>query len=73
MVPAGEQQPESSAEATPPTEPRPCPTCGAMVEPDAATHPFCSARCRLADLGKWFSGDYVISRRLEERDLDAMD
>jgi endogenous inhibitor of DNA gyrase (YacG/DUF329 family) len=31
---------------------------------DSATHddfPFCSERCRLADLGNWAAGKYVIS------------
>jgi len=26
--------------------------------------PFCSKRCRMADLGRWFSGDYKISEPL---------
>jgi endogenous inhibitor of DNA gyrase (YacG/DUF329 family) len=26
-----------------------------------ADFPFCSERCRLIDLGKWASGEYVIS------------
>ena len=39
-----------------------CPTCGKMneffTEP---TGPFCSARCKLVDLGKWLDEDYKIS------------
>jgi hypothetical protein len=33
-----------------------CPTCSASVEWNAAARwrPFCSERCRLIDLGKWF-------------------
>ncbi|MEC7352687.1 MAG: DNA gyrase inhibitor YacG, partial [Planctomycetota bacterium] len=31
--------------------------------------PFCSDRCRMADLGSWFAGDYSISREIEEDDL----
>ena len=31
-----------------------------MLRTDAE-FPFCSERCRLIDLGKWASGDYVIS------------
>jgi endogenous inhibitor of DNA gyrase (YacG/DUF329 family) len=27
---------------------------------DPAWRPFCSERCRLADLGRWLSGDYRI-------------
>lgn len=46
-----------------------CSVCGA---PLAATSksPFCSARCRTIDLGRWLSGDYVISRPLDVADLD---
>ncbi|TVQ32192.1 MAG: DNA gyrase inhibitor YacG [Phycisphaeraceae bacterium] len=46
-----------------------CRTCGAELPADTPG-PFCSPRCRMADLGKWFSGDYSISRNIEERDLD---
>ena len=33
-----------------------CPTCAAEVEwtPRQRWRPFCSERCRLIDLGKWF-------------------
>lgn len=41
-----------------------CPTCKTPVAPDAATHPFCSSRCRMADLGRWFRGAYSVSRPL---------
>ena len=45
-----------------------CPVCG---KPAAAEHrPFCSDRCRLADLNKWFTGSFIISRDLTEADLD---
>jgi endogenous inhibitor of DNA gyrase (YacG/DUF329 family) len=27
---------------------------------DPATRPFCSDRCRLADLGRWLSEDYRV-------------
>ena len=52
-----------------------CPTCNkpvaAPAEGDAdSTYPFCSARCRKIDLGKWLSEDYVISRPIEQSDLD---
>ena len=47
---------------------RSCPTCGAACEePDA--RPFCSPRCRLADLAGWFGGDFSISRPLNASDL----
>jgi len=28
--------------------------------------PFCSERCKMAELGRWFEGRYVISRPLGE-------
>lgn len=39
-----------------------CPTCGAMVvwTPDATWRPFCSERCKQADLGAWASEHYAI-------------
>lgn len=49
---------------------RRCPTCGIVVETESH-RPFCSPRCRLADLERWFQGDYSISRPIEENDLDA--
>lgn len=39
-----------------------CPTCGAAFAADASTYPFCSSRCRMADLNRWFSGGYRVSR-----------
>lgn len=38
-----------------------CPICKNAVATSAADFPFCSERCRLIDLGKWASGQYVIS------------
>lgn len=40
----------------------PCPTCRRDVAwGDAARfRPFCSERCRLIDLGAWFSGERAI-------------
>jgi endogenous inhibitor of DNA gyrase (YacG/DUF329 family) len=43
-----------------------CPTCRKAVKNTAAEFPFCSPRCRLIDLGKWASGDYVISSPLQD-------
>ncbi len=47
-----------------------CPICKKLVKRDGAQFPFCSDRCRTIDLGKWISGDYVISRDVEQQDLD---
>lgn len=38
-----------------------CPTCKKAVRAKDPEFPFCSERCRLIDLGKWASGEYVIS------------
>ena len=45
----------------------PCPRCGRECEVDDAKplppdFPFCSDRCRLSDLGKWFGEEYRVSR-----------
>ena len=40
------------------TKPRvTCPTCGRIFEADMqdAAMPFCSMRCKMADLNRWFS------------------
>lgn len=62
-----------------------CPVCGGAVGVSAsgglsgsggvggAEMPFCSERCKLADLGRWFSGTYSVSRELVEDDLDDPD
>jgi endogenous inhibitor of DNA gyrase (YacG/DUF329 family) len=52
-----------------------CPSCGkefafqSVAEHQA--YPFCSERCRLADLGAWFDGRYVVSRPAAEESADA--
>lgn len=52
----------------PPTPPaRPCPICGKPMAP--AHRPFCSARCRTIDLGRWLKGSYAIPT--EEAPEDA--
>ncbi len=42
-----------------------CPACGREFEftdvSDSPDFPFCSERCRLVDLDKWFDGDYKIT------------
>ena len=37
-----------------------CPSCKKLVAPDEKTFPFCSARCRLIDLGNWLDGKYRV-------------
>ena len=42
-----------------------CRTCGRPVSTDEPNFPFCSTRCKLADLGKWFDEGYRVSREIE--------
>ena len=53
----------------PDNDPRPCPSCGTIVQPDVETYPFCTERCRLVDLGKWMDERY----RIAQRDPDVED
>jgi endogenous inhibitor of DNA gyrase (YacG/DUF329 family) len=49
-----------------------CPTCkrrGNWLEGKYA--PFCSRRCQLIDLGKWFSEEHVVSEPLKPEHLSA--
>ncbi len=43
-----------------------CPTCKQPVATTAENVPFCSERCRLIDLGKWASGQYVITSPVQD-------
>lgn len=48
-----------------------CPTCGTTVEWSATQspyRPFCSARCRLIDLGAWADESHRIPVGAEETD-----
>jgi len=47
-----------------------CPICQQPVTPDLQTFPFCCDRCKKIDLGKWLSGSYLISRPVEQSDLE---
>ncbi len=50
---------------------RRCPICGEPTE--AAYRPFCSARCRDVDLGRWLGGGYVIAGGQADADEDGDD
>jgi uncharacterized protein len=43
-----------------------CPICKKGVKKADPDFPFCSERCRTIDLGKWASGQYVISSPLKD-------
>jgi len=49
-----------------------CPICKTVIEADSEQpfRPFCSQRCKLADLDNWFSGTYRISVPLDPADLE---
>jgi endogenous inhibitor of DNA gyrase (YacG/DUF329 family) len=52
---------------------RKCPTCNRDLKDDDEAQrfrPFCSERCRTADLGKWLDGGYRIGTPVTEDDLD---
>jgi endogenous inhibitor of DNA gyrase (YacG/DUF329 family) len=49
--------------------PAACPICGKPAEP--AHRPFCSARCRQVDLGRWLTGSYVIPGPAVPQDDEA--
>ena len=51
-----------------------CPYCRTQIEvasPEALPHvPFCSERCKMADLHGWLTDKYVVSRPVNETDLE---
>jgi len=52
-----------------------CPTCGNSVPWDASAvwRPFCSERCRLLDLGAWFTEERGIPVAEHPADSDSVD
>ena len=55
-----------------------CPHCGKTFEyqsvKDYPHFPFCSERCKMVDLGKWFDGEHKISEDLlDEQGPDETD
>jgi endogenous inhibitor of DNA gyrase (YacG/DUF329 family) len=49
-----------------------CSICGKQVAyegPLPALYPFCCERCKMVDLGRWFSEQYSIDRDLTPEDL----
>jgi endogenous inhibitor of DNA gyrase (YacG/DUF329 family) len=62
--------------------PRNCPICErelpATITGDSPLFPFCSLRCKQADLYRWMNGEYVIEeiltpQRLAEQDIPTED
>ncbi len=54
-----------------------CPACRKVVPREAglrpSAFPFCSDRCRMADLGRWFGEEYVVARPLGPDDSEAIE
>ncbi len=50
-----------------------CSVCGKPTSYEGALpalYPFCTSRCRLIDLGRWFNEQYSIDRDLSPEDGD---
>ncbi len=57
-----------------------CPICRKVIAtaPDGKPQeseyfPFCSARCKLIDLGAWFDAEYKVLNKPEDQDSDISD
>ena len=50
-----------------------CPVTGRAVPADSPTWPFSDERARMADLERWFSGRYTLSRPAERSDIEEGD
>lgn len=51
-------------------EPVQCPATRAWVSPTSPTYPFLSPQAKMADLNRWFTGRYAISRDVEPDDFN---
>jgi endogenous inhibitor of DNA gyrase (YacG/DUF329 family) len=40
---------------------------------DPVWRPFCSERCKMADLGRWLAGDYRVASGTDPADEDGAD
>jgi endogenous inhibitor of DNA gyrase (YacG/DUF329 family) len=50
-----------------------CPICKTVLEnapADFESRPFCSARCKLVDLGNWLDGSYRIPSAERPEDVE---
>jgi endogenous inhibitor of DNA gyrase (YacG/DUF329 family) len=51
-----------------------CPSCKREGDWFSSPYgPFCSRRCKLIDLGKWFDEDHVISEPIPAEQRDSTD
>ena len=53
-----------------------CPTCKRQIQYQVLTEvpfrPFCSERCKLIDLSKWFNEEFKVSEEPSEADIDEL-
>jgi len=50
-----------------------CRRCGRSIDASCEHYPFCSDRCRMADLNAWFDGEYKVSRDIKYSDIETVD
>ena len=50
-----------------------CPVTGKPVSPENPAFPFVDQRTRMADLGRWLTGQYMLSRELSPDDAPGPD
>jgi endogenous inhibitor of DNA gyrase (YacG/DUF329 family) len=51
-----------------------CPTCKNKGDWFAGKYgPFCSQRCKMIDLGKWFGGEHTISEPLKAEHFNELE
>jgi len=50
-----------------------CRRCGRSIDESSEHYPFCSDRCRMADLNAWFDGEYKVSRDIKDSDIETVD
>ena len=54
-----------------------CPACKKVVPTQEGLRPrgfpFCSERCQLSDLGRWFTEEYVVPAPIGPDDVDAIE
>jgi tRNA threonylcarbamoyladenosine biosynthesis protein TsaE len=60
-----------TATGSPNTRAVKCRTCGKPIDAGVRTYPFCSDRCRMADLGGWFTGAHKLTRPMQAEDAET--
>lgn len=45
-----------------------CAICDKPLAPESDLFPFCSKRCKLVDLNRWFGGEYAVVSKLDLQD-----